>query len=198
MGGLFSRVMTFANQLTIFRILLIPVFVLFCILYGRSIEAGVPHEWQRMGAIGVFILASFTDGLDGYVARHWNQRSRLGAVLDPVADKTLLLTAIITLSLSNWNHAFPLWFPALVIVRDVVILSGCGVLYFLDRSLEVKPSWIGKAATATQMVAIAWMMLQFPHYLVSVHVAGSFTLLSGIDYLIRGTNQLRHHAKPHL
>jgi hypothetical protein len=48
------------------------------------------------------------------------------------------------------------------------------------------------------MVAIAWMMLQFPHYLVSVHVAGSFTLLSGIDYLIRGTNQLRHHAKPHL
>jgi CDP-diacylglycerol--glycerol-3-phosphate 3-phosphatidyltransferase len=189
--------MTFANQLTIARILMIPVFVLFCIYYGESVASGSPKEWQRLAAIAVFILAAATDGLDGFVARRWNQRSRLGAVLDPIADKGLLLTAIITLSLGNWNHAFPLWFPVLVIGRDAVILAGCGILYFLDHHLEVKPSWTGKTATASQMVAIAWLMLQLPHYLASVYVAGFFTLLSCIDYLVRGLGQLRHHAKPH-
>lgn len=188
--------MTFATQLTVFRILMIPVFVLFSVYYGESISRGEPQEWQRLAAIVVFILAAITDGLDGYIARHWNQRSRLGAVLDPIADKGLLLTAIITLSLSNWNHAFPLWFPVLVIARDAVILAGCGVLYLLDHHLEVKPSWTGKTATAFQMLAIAWLMLQIPFHLVTVYVAGLFTLVSGIDYLYRGLDQLRHHSNP--
>lgn len=189
--------MTLANQLTIARILLIPVFVFLSISYGQSLDAGEPLEWQRVAAILVFIFAAATDGLDGYIARHWNQRSRLGAVLDPIADKGLLLTAIVTLSLSNWNQAFPLWFPVLVIARDVVILAGCGVLYFLNGGLDVKPSWTGKAATAAQMVAIAWMMLQLPHYLASVYLAGILTLVSGVDYLIQGSSQAHHHAKPH-
>lgn len=189
--------MTFATQLTVFRILMIPVFVLFCVYYGESVSQGRPEEWLRLTAIGVFILASITDGLDGYIARHWNQRSRLGAVLDPIADKGLLLTAIVTLSFSNWNQAFPLWFPVLVIARDVVILAGCGVLYFLNEGLDVKPTWTGKAATAAQMVAIAWMMLQLPHYLASVYLAGILTFLSGVDYMIQGSIQARHHAKPH-
>jgi len=175
---------------------MIPVFVLFCIYYGESVSLGRPEEWQRLAAIGVFILAALTDGLDGYIARHWNQRSRLGAVLDPIADKGLLLTAIITLSLGNWNHAFPLWFPVLLIARDAVILGGCGVMYLLNQHLEVKPSWTGKTATAFQMLAIAWLMLQIPHHLVTVYVAGLFTLVSGIDYLYRGLGQLRHHSNP--
>jgi CDP-diacylglycerol--glycerol-3-phosphate 3-phosphatidyltransferase len=190
--------MTFANQITIARILLIPVFVLFCVYYGRGIETGAPQEWQRLAAIGVFLLASVTDGLDGYVARHWNQRSRLGAILDPIADKGLLLTAIITLSLSHWHQEFPLWFPVLVIARDAVILSGCGVLYFLNHHLEVKPSWTGKAATAAQMTAIAWLLLQLPYFLIPVYGAGLFTLWSGIDYLTRGMGNLRQYSKPHL
>jgi CDP-diacylglycerol--glycerol-3-phosphate 3-phosphatidyltransferase len=189
--------MTLANQLTVLRILLIPVFVFFSISYGQSLDEGTPIEWQRMAAILVFIAAAATDGLDGYIARHWNQRSHLGAVLDPIADKGLLLTAIVTLSFSNWNQSFPLWFPVLVIARDIVILAGCGVLYFLNQGLEVKPSWVGKGATAAQMVAIAWMMLQLPHYLASVYVAGILTFISGVDYLIRGSSQARHHAKPH-
>lgn len=189
--------MTLANQLTVLRILLIPVFVFFSISYGQSLDAGRPLEWQRVAAILVFIFAAVTDGLDGYIARHWNQRSRLGAVLDPIADKGLLLTAIVTLSLGNWNQAFPLWFPVLVIARDAVILAGCGVLYFLNGALDVKPTWTGKAATAAQMVAIAWMMLQLPHYLASVYAAGILTLVSGVDYLIQGSLQARHHAKPH-
>jgi cardiolipin synthase (CMP-forming) len=189
--------MTTANQITILRILLIPVFVLFSVYYGKSVENGAPQEWQRLAAIIVFILAAATDGLDGYVARHWNQRSKLGAVLDPIADKGLLLTAIITLSISNWNTSFPLWFPVLVITRDALILTGCGVLYFLNKELEVKPSWTGKAATAFQMVAIAWVMLQLPGLLWPVVVAGVATFLSGIDYVIRGVSSLHHHSRPH-
>ena len=189
--------MTLANQITIARILLIPVFVLFSIYYGQGVGAGEPQEWQRWAAIGTFLLASVTDGLDGWVARHWRQRSRLGMILDPIADKGLLLTAIITLSLSRWTYAFPLWFPVLVIARDAVILVGCGVLYHLDQKFEVRVSWLGKVATASQMVALAWMMLQLPHYLVSVYVAGFFTLASGAVYVSRGVRQLRLHDHPH-
>jgi len=189
--------MTIANQITIIRILLIPVFVLFCIYYGQGVGAGEPQEWQRWAAIFTFLLASVTDGLDGWVARHWRQRSRLGMILDPIADKGLLLTAIITLSLSRWTYAFPLWFPVLVIARDAVILVGCGVLYHLDQKFEVRVSWLGKVATAAQMVALAWMMLQLPHYLVSVYVAGFFTMASGAVYVSRGVRQLRLHDHPH-
>ncbi len=188
--------MTLANQITITRILMIPVFVLFCIYYGRGIETGDVKEWQRWAAITTFLLASASDGLDGWVARHWGQRSKLGTILDPIADKGLLLTAIITLSFSNWTYAFPLWFPVLVVARDAIILTGCAVLFQLDQKLEVRVSIMGKLATAAQMVTLAWMMLQLPHYLISVYVAGFFTLASGAVYVTRGIRQLRHHDHP--
>lgn len=188
--------MTLANKITITRILLIPVFVLFCVYYGRGIETGQPEEWQRWAAIIIFIVASASDGLDGWVARRWGQRSRLGTILDPIADKGLLLTAIITLSFSKWTYAFPIWFPILVVARDAIILIGCGVLFHLDQKLEVRVSFTGKLATAAQMVTLAWIMLQLPHYLVSVYVAGFFTLASGTVYISRGIRQLRHHDHP--
>jgi CDP-diacylglycerol--glycerol-3-phosphate 3-phosphatidyltransferase len=190
--------MTLANKITIARILLIPVFVLFAVYYGRSVELGEPHEWQRLAAIAVFILAAATDGVDGWVARNWKQRSKLGAVLDPIADKGLLLTAIITLSLSKWTYAFPLWFPVLVIARDAVIVTGCLVVKHLNGHLDVKPTWTGKAATACQMIAIAWVMLQLPHYLYSVYVAGFFTFISGLGYVFVGIGQVRDHDASHV
>jgi CDP-diacylglycerol--glycerol-3-phosphate 3-phosphatidyltransferase len=167
--------------------------VLFAVYYGRSLERGQPEEWQRITAILVFLVASATDGIDGWVARRFNQKSRLGAILDPIADKGLLLTAIITLSFSQWTYAFPLWFPVLVIARDAVILIGCGVLKFLNDTLDVRPSTWGKSATALQMVAIAWVMLQLPHHIYSVYAAGLFTLISGVGYIASGISQLRHH-----
>lgn len=188
--------MTLANQITILRILLIPVFVLFAVYYGRGVETGKPVEWHRLAAIAVFIFAAATDGIDGWVARRFGQRSRLGAVLDPIADKGLLLTALITLSLSRWTYEFPLWFPVLVIARDAVIVIGCIVLKHLNGHLDVHPSWWGKSATAFQMIAIAWMMLQLPYYIYSVYVAGIITLISGIGYLMDGISQLRHHDTP--
>ena len=189
--------MTLANKITIARILLIPLFALFAIYYGRSVEQGRPEEWQRWAAVIVFLVAAVTDGLDGWVARRLGQRSPLGAVLDPIADKGLLLTAIITLSLSKWTYAFTLWFPVLVITRDAVIVMGCVLLKHLNGDLEVRPSLWGKAATALQMVAIGWVMLQLPHHIYSVYAAGFFTLVSGIGYFLDGITRLRHHDSPH-
>ncbi len=108
---------------------MIPVFVTMAIYYGQSIQRGEPLEWQRFTAIAIFLIAAVSDGLDGYVARHYNQRSSLGVILDPIADKGLLLSGIITLSISNWSDIdpdygkFPAWFPVLVITRDAVIVS---------------------------------------------------------------------------
>jgi CDP-diacylglycerol--glycerol-3-phosphate 3-phosphatidyltransferase len=195
--------MTTANKITVTRILIIPVFVMMTIYYGRGLQKGHPRDWQRVAAIFLFLFASASDGLDGYVARRFNQRSRLGVVLDPIADKGLLLAAIITLSFSNWTYEFPLWFPVLVITRDVVIVIGTALLHYLIGEVQVKPSWLGKTATALQMVAISVVRLvqrnffehtvqiggqsvEFSFLDIPVTLAGIFTLASGIGYVMKG------------
>jgi CDP-diacylglycerol--glycerol-3-phosphate 3-phosphatidyltransferase len=200
--------MTTANKITVTRILLIPVFVMMAIYYGRGRAAGHPRDWQRIAAVFAFLVAAASDGIDGYVARHYNQRSRLGVVLDPIADKGLLLAAIITLSFSNWTYEFPLWFPVLVITRDAVIVIGTALLHYLIGEVQVKPSWIGKTATALQMIAISLVLvmpgdllhwpLQFAGETIDINfldipvtLAGIFTLISGIGYVMRGIRQFQ-------
>src|SRR5947207_15874191 len=130
--------MTTANKITVARILMIPAFVTMAIYYGESIQRHDPQEWMRFTAIIIFLIAAVSDGLDGYVARRYKQRSSLGVILDPIADKGLLLSGIITLSISNWSETnpeyghFPVWFPVLVITRNAVILVGAVVLYLLN------------------------------------------------------------------
>jgi cardiolipin synthase (CMP-forming) len=196
--------MTTANKITIGRILTIPVFVMMALYYGRSVSHGAPHEWMRWTAIALFIIAAASDGIDGYIARKYNQMSKLGVILDPIADKGLLLAGIITLSMSNWHYEFPVWFPVLVISRDIVIMSGTLALHYMLGSVKVRPSWLGKSATVSQMVAIGFIMLQwnpavnlvgFQVYFLDlpVFVAGFFTLVSGLGYVRRGV-QLLHSA----
>lgn len=191
--------MTTANKITIVRILLIPAFVTMAIYYGQGVGIGEPVEWQRFAAIAIFLLAAVSDGLDGYVARRYNQRSALGVILDPIADKGLLLSGIITLSISNWSELdpqsgrFPAWFPVLVITRDTVILVGSAVLHLLNGKVQVRLSWTGKVATVLQMAAIAWVMLQL-HFLPLIYVvlaAGLFTAISGVIYVLDGVRQLQ-------
>ena len=197
--------MTTANKITVARILMIPVFVTMAIYYGQSIQRGAPLEWQRFTAIIIFLVAAISDGLDGYVARRYSQRSSLGVILDPIADKGLLLSGIITLSISNWSQSdpdygkFPAWFPVLIITRDAVILLGAVVLHLLNGKVQVKPHWTGKVATVCQMCAIAWVMLQL-HFLplfFVVIVAGTFTLISGVVYVMYGVRQLQAAGHAH-
>ena len=198
--------MTTANKITVVRILMIPAFVTMAIYYGQSIQRHDPLEWQRFTAIAIFLIAAVSDGLDGYIARRYKQRSALGAILDPIADKGLLLSGIITLSISNWSEVdpdygrFPAWFPVLVITRDAVILVGAVILhYFIGNKMRIKPSWTGKVATVCQMCAIAWVMLQL-HFLpliFVVFVAGIFTLISGVIYVMEGVRQLQAEEHAH-
>lgn len=198
--------MTTANKITITRILMIPLFVMMAIYYGRD-----KQEWQRWCAIAIFVLAAASDGVDGYIARRYNQKSRLGVILDPIADKGLLLAGIITLAFSNWRYEFPVWFPVLVIARDAIVVVGALTLQFLNGTVRVKPSWTGKCATALQMIALALVMLQlnFFSYPVAigpvravfdfldiwVWLAGLFTAVSGFGYIMDGVAQL--HDKGH-
>ena len=197
--------MTTANKITVVRILMIPVFVTLAIYYGQSIQRGDPLEWQRFAAIVVFLVAAVSDGLDGYVARRYNQRSALGVILDPIADKGLLLNGVITLSISNWSDVdpgygkFPIWFPVLVITRDAVIVVGAVVLHLLNGKVRLRPSWTGKIATVLQMCAIAWVMLQFrfiplPYVVIA---AGVFTFISGVIYVLDGIHQLQAQGHAH-
>ena len=172
----------------------------------RCHSSGAALEWQRFTAIAIFLIAAVSDGLDGYIARRYKQRSALGAILDPIADKGLLLSGIITLSISNWSESdpdygrFPAWFPVLVITRDAVILVGAVILHLLiGDKMRVKPAWTGKVATVCQMCAIGWVMLQlrFLPLLFVVAVAGIFTLVSGVVYVMDGVRQLQAAGHAH-
>lgn len=197
--------MTTPNKITLVRIAMIPVFVTMALYYGRS---GLP--WHRWAAVAIFVAASASDGLDGYIARRYNQRSRLGQILDPIADKGLLLAGIITLSISDWGYAFPLWFPVLVIARDAIVVGGAVILNFMNGTVLIRPSWTGKTATALQMIALALVMFQFgplraPLYPATslllldlpVYLAALFTAISGFGYVYDGMAQLhdRGHGK---
>jgi CDP-diacylglycerol--glycerol-3-phosphate 3-phosphatidyltransferase len=203
--------MTTANKITITRIFMIPLFVLMAVYYGRSVARGDPQEWQRYTAIALFVLAAASDGLDGYIARRYNQRSQLGVILDPIADKGLLITAIITLSVCNWQFELPAWFPVLVIGRDAIVVIGAVVLHLLNGKVEIKPSWTGKCATAFQMAALSVFLLQLNFFStqirigswtvpvdfidIPVYLAGLFTAVSGFSYIVEGVRQL--HAGGH-
>ncbi len=192
--------MTLANKVTIARILLIPVFVGFAVYYADSIRRGSPVEAYRWAAIVVFATAAGSDGIDGYIARRYNQRSRLGRLLDPLADKGLMLSGIITLSLTPWPWYFPLWFPILVVTRDLMLIAGAFLINHVSGHVEVQPHWTGKVATVFQMCAIGWILLKltWPHPMVPTVLAGFFTLWSGLLYLKECLRQLRasEHSQP--
>lgn len=192
--------LTLANRVTILRILLIPGFVLAVMYYGAGHRAGSPNELWRIAAVFIFGAASLTDGLDGYIARSRDQKTVLGTYLDPIADKALLVSALIVLSVGSGNafEELPLWFPVLVISRDTVLIIGVLLIHFLGGHIAVRPSALGKLATATQMIAVGWILCRFnvPPASLFVMAAGGFTLLSGIQYVWRGSRFLNVAQSP--
>jgi CDP-diacylglycerol--glycerol-3-phosphate 3-phosphatidyltransferase len=151
---------TFASKITIARICLVPVYVTLAFCYGYTVKSGLPIESLRWWALGVFVTAAATDGVDGWIARRFNQCSKFGAYIDPIADKALLLTGVITLSLVDWGAPgwrLPLWFAVIVVIRDCIILGGIKVLYRHHREVKIVPHWTGKICTVTQMFAIGWV-----------------------------------------
>src|ERR1043165_1351737 len=184
-----SRVITIPNVLTVIRMALIPVFV------------GALY-YQRFGwALSVFVVAGVADGLDGLFARKFNQYSPLGQILDPIADKLLLVTSFITLSMPSIMAAealvqpaprhlpVPFWVTAAVISRDVFIVVGAATINIVTGFRGFRPSWLGKANTTVQIAAVVLILIaaSFPPlrgYLPTVYTTVfSFAVVSGIHYV---------------
>ncbi len=170
------------NWLTILRILLIPVFVTL-LVYRRA-------GW----ALLVFCLASLTDLLDGYIARSQGRQTRLGAFLDPMADKLLLTSGFVTLT---WLKVIPFWITAVVVSRDVVLSIGVLVIHVAGGTVHPAPTWIGKMSTVFQMLTVLAAMASGYFQLIPLFVTkllawvtAAFTITSGLQYLIRGLKQL--------
>lgn len=187
--------MTVATSITITRIFLIPVFVYFAIAYSLT---GAEDATLRFWALAVFAIASISDALDGWIARHFHQITPLGRFLDPVADKLLVLSAILTLSFAQWNTSLPIWFGVLVVARDLLIVIG--VLYIRSKvgHVAMKPIAVSKICTFLQLSCVCWVLLDFwtvdgRHVVLEtlVWLAAFFTILSGWLYIAEGIRQLR-------
>jgi cardiolipin synthase len=181
--------MTTANKITIFRILLVPFFIVEVLSY---VDGG--DELHRFLAIAAFLLASVCDGVDGYIARRYNQRSELGAILDPLADKLLVVAGIVLLSLHHEQYLphLPLWLTATVISRDVLLLIGLVVVHYACGKVTVKPHFIGKVATVLQMVTVCWALLKLPAGALHWFALGAAVCTggSGVIYVFYGVRQL--------
>jgi CDP-diacylglycerol--glycerol-3-phosphate 3-phosphatidyltransferase len=144
-------------------------------------------------AVISFAVASLSDGLDGYIARRYNQRSELGALLDPVADKLLLISAVILLGgpTEGYLPRFPLWYTGTVLGRDVVIVIGVAVLHYMSIRVRVRPVWYGKVATVGQMACILWALLKWPAAPLPWMLGATAVLtgVAGIRYLADGVRQ---------
>jgi len=183
--------MTTANKITILRILLIPFFVVEVLYY---VKAG--NELHRLLAIVSFAVAAICDGVDGYIARRYNQRSELGAILDPLADKLLLVSGIVLLSIT-WRYfdTIPLWLTCTIIGRDILILIGLVVIQITIGKVTVKPRILGKIATVLQMAVVLWILLKWNTRWLMVWTLGAAICTggSGFLYVWDGVRQLSAH-----
>jgi len=175
--------MNIPNLLTILRILLVPILVI--LLIQRSFTK----------AFVIFLVCGLTDALDGFVARLMNQKTVLGAYLDPIADKALMISCFVTLSIRS---VIPSWLSVLVISRDVIILLGIAVLTMMKIPFEVKPMFVSKVNTFLQILTITVALL-YKSKLMAVDVfvlkgffwaTALFTILSGILYIFRGVRYI--------
>lgn len=183
--------MTTANYITLARILLIPVFVGFAVYYARSVRNHEPDEHLRIAAIATFAIAALSDAVDGWVARHFNQRSRLGAILDPLADKLLLLAVVITLSFSEWPARLPLWFVIVVLTREILSITGAFLVDHVAGRVSIQPHWTGKIATALLLATAGCSMVGWDRVVLwTAAIACGFTFASGGIYIAEAVRQI--------
>ena len=186
-----SDILTIPNLLSIFRILLVPIF-LWSMLNGRSFEA-----------LLIFFLAGLTDLLDGFTARVWHQRSKLGTVLDPAGDKLLMATSYVILTLPSvaTPNFIPLWLTVIVFARDLLIVTGAFIAFLSWRQKSFTPSFLGKITTACQVGTVFLVLLLnylhvSPWYMIWVYGITLFwTVASGVHYFIYGLSVLRQNRK---
>jgi cardiolipin synthase len=168
--------LTIPNLITLSRILLTPLFII-CIIQG---------QYRR--ALAVFFLAGVSDLADGLIARHWQQKSPLGAYLDPLADKLLMSASFVTLSIA---HHIPSWLTVVVLSRDITLALGVALFRLADLALYLRPSWAGKCTTFLQLSTVLLVLLgklwTLPPAILQgfFWLTGGMTVVSGVHYVLR-------------
>ena len=179
--------MNLANKISIVRILLAPAIVAALLYYHPD------RDWLRFLALGLFVAGIVSDAVDGWIARSQNQQTQLGTLLDPIADKSLILSALISCStihgLPAWMR-IPAWFNLIVISRDVLLVAGSIVLFAIQGRWHVRPSRLGKWTTCAQMLVIPAVLLGLPITGLFVAVAAVLSVVSAISYLRMGIRVL--------
>jgi cardiolipin synthase len=171
--------MNIPNLLTLLRILLVPVAVIF-LMQGNFTKALI-----------VLVISGITDALDGFLARILKQQTVLGAYLDPIADKALLASCFVTLSIKG---IIPGWFTVIVISRDLIILIGIAIMSIMSIPYKISPSFISKITTALQLFTLVFFLLfrifpgliNYIWLLVLQWLTVLFTVISGLNYMLRG------------
>ena len=179
--------LTFANKVTIGRILVVPFFIATVLYYSPA------RESLRFIALLFFLLAVVSDVIDGYIARTRQQKTKAGAMLDPLADKLLLISAFICLTIKAAAFGgvqFPLWLVVAVISRDVILLLGAMIIHLVVGDLTIIPTRWGKATTFFQVFCIIGILLQWKISLVIWYLTAGLTVISGLGYLRNGVKIL--------
>jgi len=165
------------NALAFFRILLAPL-MFFMLVNAPSIFTQIHMSWINYFAALIFVIASVTDFFDGYIARCWDQKTKLGAILDPLADKMLILAAFLGLMMLGRASA---WAVYLILVREFFI-TGFRVVMASD-GVEVAASMAGKVKTVSQMFAVGFLLMSWPGGELLLWIAVALTLYSGFEYI---------------
>ena len=171
------------NYLTIGRIIIVPFFVVTFFL---------PGFYGDIIPFTLFVIASFTDFLDGLLARMFKEESKLGELLDPIADKTLLLSAPITLTFIDCGNALPIFYTTLILSRELIQISGAIAIGAILGDIKVKHPWTGKFSTFMQVILIysAFIVPSETVILYLAFIGGFFTFSSAALYIYAGLSQL--------
>lgn len=173
-----SKIFNIPNILAFIRLLLAPVMFLFLVNQDASLFQGIHPSWLNYFAAFIFVVASATDFFDGYIARTFNQITTMGKILDPLADKMLTLAGF--LGLMMLGSASP-WAIFLILTRELFI-TGLRVSA-VSQGLDIAASWMGKVKTVAQMIAIGFLLMQWPGAQLLLWTAVALTLYSGYEYV---------------
>lgn len=183
--------LTFANKVTVGRILIVPFFI------AAVMYISPQRMFFRWIALVLFMAAVISDIIDGYIARTRGQKTKAGAILDPLADKILLISAFICLYIQRPFFPgihFPLWFVLGIISRDVMLLLGCMIIQLTTGKLEIEANRAGKLTAFLQIICVLGVLLQFKVTFYLWYVALAATFVSGIIYIKEGIKAINDSA----
>lgn len=172
--------------------MLIPAFAV-CIMFYTTDE-----PWLRWTALGIFAAAAVSDGLDGFVARAYNQKTKLGAVLDPLADKLLMNIAFVFLAVNQeLLYPLPKWFPVIMLSRDLIIVMGSYLINEYYGPVRVRPRMSGKLNTVFQMATIIAVLMEIWWSQPLIYLTLALSAISFLQYLRDGIKQVGNEDTAH-